>query len=1345
MKFFTKKHLTVLVLSILFQNVYSQSNENIWRATSANRTIKAKGTRAIKPVKYALYQVDFQLLKNQLNKAPNGIETSKRLEISIPSPTGIQKFLITKTNLIPQHLQDTAADIQTFFGHNTTNPNEWITLDYTNHGFHAMITGGKNGGYFLDPYQLNDTENYLVYYRKDHKKKVAFECLLESENLIDDLDGDELNGSQNKSTIQTDCKLRTYRLAIACNAEYTAYHGGTQALAQSAIATTINRVNQMLRRDVGVVLTIVSGTNIIYTNIATDPYKNGDIYQMLDTNAYVMPVMIGTNNYDIGHVLGKAGGGFSGGLATRDVVCLTDFPSPTDPKAGGVTTLEDPIGDQFDIDFVAHEIAHQIGAHHTFNSYVGACSGYLQRSPTSAYETGSVSSIMAYAGLCNTVGLSTDVQANTDAFYHAASIYQMTKTLLTGEASVCGVITSTGNNKPVADAGPVFYNIPANTPFELTGNSTDADAADVHTYAWEQYDLAPTGAGSPAALLPGQNLPISTSTDQPNFRSFLPTTNKTRYFPTLDSLVANVMWPKFEKIPSVTRKMKFRLTVRDNSTSGCGCTDYDEIDINFDDTNGPFLVTYPNATGITWTAATSQTVTWNVAGTTNAPVSCANVNIMMSTDGGYTYPHALALNVPNDGSQNITVPNIGTTTARVKIICSDNIFFDISNNNFTIITIPVSTPEISFKTVLLETFEENIPDGNLDCRPYKDYTVTMQIANAPTGNATVTINSSGNATVVFDYRIIGSPITFTSGSTADKVFTVRIIDDGEVDPLENLELTYTISGATNATAGNNNQTCLVKIQDDEHAPYSGANPHFAENFDNGSASWDFSNNSGTERWFTGSGGDLSGAGQSLYISDNAGASNSYNTSNGYNYVSIESPSINGVGRNNQILVFDFVSAGDYGHDFGRVAYNSGAGVKILEGAPNAPYVNVPGKKTAEIVLPPSVNGSNFKLTWGWKNSVTNPAGVAGKGFEIDNVRVVEGTPGIRIETEVTTVLEEHYLGPFQSIYYYNPKDGNLMLYIQNTTSHDYGCTTVEVNRAGRGATQFQVDSVAFGINTYDVTDKAFKVIPSNNNPSGAYNITLFYTEDEIAGWEAATGNTRANLEIVKTIGNISTVTPATPQIPTTFYQTATLGAFGNDVTITSTFNNGFSGFAAGQREIPLPINLLNFNATMLYNKTVNLEWATVSEINNDYFTIERSTNATDWEMLTTVNGAGNSSVLLNYNTVDDAPYHGTSYYRLKQTDFDGAFEYSQLRSVTFNDVISEVSIFPNPANNELTIKGDPLELQDIQVYNVLGQNVTNKIKQIKINEATVSIDISQLSSGMYYFKTKTTAHKIYKE
>ena len=177
----------------------------------------------------------------------------------------------------------------------------------------------------------------------------------------------------------------------------------------------------------------------------------------------------------------------------------------------------------------------------------------------------------------------------------------------------------------------------------------------------------------------------------------------------------------------------------------------------------------------------------------------------------------------------------------------------------------------------------------------------------------------------------------------------------------------------------------------------------------------------------------------------------------------------------------------------------------------------------------------------------------------------------------------------------------------------------------------------------------------------------------------------------------------------------------------------------------LPIKLLNFNPDLIDDGHVKLSWQTASETNNDYFTIERSINGVEWETVTRINGAGNSSILLNYSTIDNNPYHGVSYYRLKQTDFDGEIEYSKIKSVNLQNQISEVSIYPNPVNTELTIEGNSAELEGIVIYNMSGQNVTARTQQTRINETRMAIDLSQLAVGIYYIKTKTDVYKVYRK
>lgn len=194
-------------------------------------------------------------------------------------------------------------------------------------------------------------------------------------------------------------------------------------------------------------------------------------------------------------------------------------------------------------------------------------------------------------------------------------------------------------------------------------------------------------------------------------------------------------------------------------------------------------------------------------------------------------------------------------------------------------------------------------------------------------------------------------------------------------------------------------------------------------------------------------------------------------------------------------------------------------------------------------------------------------------------------------------------------------------------------------------------------------------------------------------------------------------------------------------------NTGNAGFYFSHAKTSaLPIDLLNFDVSSVENNYVNLYWRTASEINNDFFNIERSINGVDWEIVKDIDGAGNSSSMLNYSTKDYNPYSGISYYRLKQTDFDGQFSYSKIRSVNSGKIEdSKIEIYPIPANDKVTIAGSKNEIEQITIYSVLGQDVTSLTQQIENNKTKLVIDLSKLTSGIYYLKTRTTTNKVYKQ
>ena len=504
---------------------------------------------------------------------------------------------------------------------------------------------------------MGDIENYISYYTKDYIKSGAnFECeLIADPDKIKEIE--YLVGDGNLTP--TGPQLRTYRLANAATGEYTAFFGGTVAAGLAAVVTSVNRVDGVYETEAAIRMVLVANNDlIIYTNSSTDPYTNNNGGTMLGQNISNLSSVIGNANFDIGHVFSTGGGG----VAYLGCVC-------TSSKAGGVTGSAAPVGDPYDIDYVAHEMGHQFGGNHTFNSVAGSCGGG-NRSASAAYEPGSGSTIMAYAGICPPDNL----QSHSDPFFHVKSFDEIVAYTNSGSGNGCAVITATGNNAPTVTVPAGGFYIPKSTPFSLTGSASDPDG-DPLTYLWEEFDLGP--AGSPGS--PSGNAPI--------FRSWIPTTSPTRYFPRLQNLLNNTTVIG-ELLPTYTRVLTFRLSARDNKVGGGG-VDYAQVQFNVDGNSGPFLVTSPN-TNVNWAGNSMQTVTWNVTNTNAAPVNCANVNILLSIDGGQTFSTILAANTANDGTESVTIPNTPSTTSRIKVEAVGNIFFDLSNVNFTIEeTIPV--------------------------------------------------------------------------------------------------------------------------------------------------------------------------------------------------------------------------------------------------------------------------------------------------------------------------------------------------------------------------------------------------------------------------------------------------------------------------------------------------------------------------------------------------------------------------------------------------------------------------------------------------------------------------------
>jgi len=656
--------LLIPIITLSFCNFLQAQNssEELWNDIQ-EATIQTAGERYIIPQSYRTLELDFQAMRSALSEAPSE-KTVKVINsttsISLPLPNGeFTRFKFVESLVMEEELASKYPGIKTYLGQGIDDATASARFDFTPAGFHAIIFS-VNGTVYIDPYSMRDNQHYISYYKKDFvpsEDQLNASCEVLGLESVMALELKEL--VTNGSAVFSGEDLRTYRLACAATGEYTIFHGGTVAAGLAAVVTAINRVTGVYEREIAVRMVLVANNDLlIYTNPSTDPYTNNSGGQMLGQNQTNIDAVIGSANYDIGHVFSTGGGG----VAFLAVVCVNGF------KAQGVTGLPNPIGDPFYIDFVAHEMGHQYGGNHSFNGNAGACSGG-NRNASTAYEPGSGSTIQAYAGICGNQNL----QNNSDDYFHNISFVEMVNYTTNSSGNSCPVITTTGNSAPIVNAGTGGFTIPISTPFILNGSATDPDG-DPLIYNWEEFDLGP--AGHP-------NSPLGNA---PIFRTFDATMDPWRTFPKLTDLVNNTQTIG-EILPTYSRSLKFRLTVRDNRAGGGG-VDYDEIQFDVTDAAGPFLVTSPN-TSVTWQGNTIQTITWDVANTSVVPVNAAEINILLSTDGGNTFTEVLLSNTPNDGSEDVQIPNLPTTQARIKVEAAANVFFDISNEDFTIEDNPI--------------------------------------------------------------------------------------------------------------------------------------------------------------------------------------------------------------------------------------------------------------------------------------------------------------------------------------------------------------------------------------------------------------------------------------------------------------------------------------------------------------------------------------------------------------------------------------------------------------------------------------------------------------------------------
>lgn len=730
--------ITFLLIFFSATIVFAQSS---WKKINSENHLSKNELefRKTTPSTLDLYALNIESLKNEIHLSKT---------ISIPINGEFSKFNIKEVSSFTKPLASKYGYIKSFSLKGIDDKTATGKISIGTDGIHMVIFSGKHATTYIDPY-TKDKSTYITYKRDQiDNNRNDFKCLIETNT----------NAAKKSSVSITqtnadDGILRTYKLALACTGEYAQFHinnagvssasdSEKKAAILSAMNTTMTRVNGIFERDLATTMTIVvnsSGENeLIFLNPTTDNLSNNDANILIDESQNICDAIIGSANYDIGHTFSTG----AGGLAGLGVLCSSG------QKGQGVTGRNSPIGDAFDIDYVAHEIGHQFGASHTFNN---SCSN--NRSNSTAVEPGSGTTIMGYAGIC-----SPNIQNNGDDYFHAVSIAQMWNVV---KNTSCATETNTNNTAPTVNAG-INVSVPKATPLILTGEATDTNSGSL-TYCWEQTDTEIT-------TMP----PLASNTAGPAFRSLPPSDDPDRYLPSLPTVISGSTETDWEVIPSVARELNFSLLVRDNNANG-GASERDDIIITVVDTD-PFLVTTPN-TAVTWDVGTTQAITWNTSTTNQAPINCQNVKIMLSTDGGETFTTTLIESTPNDGSYDLIVPNQPTTSARIMILGVGNIFYNVNATNFSIVstgptfllsnesesqkTFNQSTSSVTYKiavnfingfseTVTFST--ENLPQGTnailstTSVNSSSEITLTItDFSNAMTGDYTIKLNGSSTS------------------------------------------------------------------------------------------------------------------------------------------------------------------------------------------------------------------------------------------------------------------------------------------------------------------------------------------------------------------------------------------------------------------------------------------------------------------------------------------------------------------------------------------------------------------------------------------------------------------------
>ena len=663
-------------------------------------------------------------------------------------------------------------------------------------------------------------------------------------------------------------------------------------------------------------------------------------------------------------------------------------------------------------------------------------------------------------------------------------------------------------------------------------------------------------------------------------------------------------------------------------------------------------------------------------------------------------------------------------------------------------------PKINFELTGDQETETTVTSG---CRPYKDYSYNMVIGSSPSAAATATINiGAGTAIqgVDFDLTTNGSftvpsnIVNFPAGSAATQPFTIRVYDDASINGTRSVALSYTVNnGGGNAVLGNGRPNFTMIINDNDLPPHGPTNVTASIGSDQGSLQSPFVGASAKEKT------------QILYYASELLAAG------------VKAGPINGLGLN-----IDKVSGAGFVYtgltirmaQTTQTSLNNGSTEwPLLDGAFTTVYstnvTTASGWNNFTFTSPFTWDGtSNIVVGLCYDNGATTGSTDLCRGF-VDGsgkknyifaavncgtaissfsnytgakpiARFVYPDPGDSVQTIISS--RQQYLGPNADVYFFSQSDNKLLARIQNLSSFDYGCTQVLVDRIGMGSTAFWNNNTA----NY-LMNKTIKVIPTTNNTSGSYNITLYYTPNEVSGWQTATGQTLSNIRLVKVGSQISDVTPASPTAGGAVVIGApTIGTMGVNTSLTYNFTTGFSGFGAGVPGLStLPLGLLDFTGRQQRNTAV-LNWNTAFETGTRRFGVERSYDGSRFDNIGFVDAAGTSTTTHSYSFTDPLLAEGNNYYRLREIDLDNKFTYSKTLLINNADPNNGLTVMPSPFSNSLDILfgHTPAGKVNIRLLDLTGHQLFRKDNTVTGSDR-IHLDLSgiHLSAGIYLLKVSS--------